>query len=44
MMQIKPKILQKRKPKMTYITGVKSTVNPILNVHYHCSMSSNMSK
>ena len=30
-MQIKPKILQRRKPEMTYITGVKNTVNPKLN-------------
>ena len=29
-MQIKPKILQGQKPKMTYITGVESTVNPEL--------------
>jgi len=27
-MQIKPKILRGRKPKMTYITGVKNTINP----------------
>ena len=27
-MQIKPKILQGRKPEMTYITGMKNTINP----------------
>jgi len=27
-MQIKPKILQGRKPEMTYITGVENTINP----------------
>ena len=30
-MQIKPKILQGRKPEMTYITGVKNTINPFVN-------------
>jgi len=28
--QIKPKILQGWKPEMTYITGVKITINPIV--------------
>ena len=30
-MQIKPKILQGRKPEMTYIIGVENTINPSFN-------------
>jgi len=29
-MQIKPKILQGLKPEMTYITGMKNTINPFI--------------
>jgi len=34
-MQIKPKILLGRKPKMAYITGVENTINPKKNI-YSC--------
>jgi len=38
-MQIKPNILQGRKPEMTYITGVKNTINPI---YYQCNFFSHV--
>ena len=36
-MQIKPKILQGRKPEMTYITGVKITINPFKYININVS-------